>query len=277
MQAKLGNAQMPVTVYYFSGTGNSYYIAKSIIEGISGRLINIATVIKQNEINNDDNIIGIVFPVYYGNIPNIIQKFVSKLKQISSKYIFVVVTYGGGKGRSIRVIKKLVKANNGRISAAYGIHMPQNTFRKNADKPEVLYQKADTIIPIIRRNMQKRASGFFSTELIADILQRPLSYLLIPSYKKYIRQTAGGRNNESLMELQYRMDNTFHVNDECNGCGHCAEICPVDNIELDRGRPVWLHHCVNCIACYSFCPQKAIESVMVQRSYFYRHPDYSPI
>ena len=31
------------------------------------------------------------------------------------------------------------------------------------------------------------------------------------------------------------------------------------NIELEEGRPVWLHHCKACQACIQYCPVEAIQ------------------
>ncbi|WP_408610337.1 EFR1 family ferrodoxin [Lacrimispora sphenoides] len=42
-------------------------------------------------------------------------------------------------------------------------------------------------------------------------------------------------------------------------CGKCAELCPLNNIILTDGKPVWGNHCTHCMACLHRCPTEAIE------------------
>ena len=56
-----------------------------------------------------------------------------------------------------------------------------------------------------------------------------------------------------------RMDGGFWLNEKCNSSGVCAGVCPVNNIEMQEGKPRWLHHCQQCLACLHWCPQEAIE------------------
>jgi Pyruvate/2-oxoacid:ferredoxin oxidoreductase delta subunit len=55
------------------------------------------------------------------------------------------------------------------------------------------------------------------------------------------------------------MDKTFWVDEKCNSCGICQKVCPVKNIKLENGKPVWLHHCEQCLACLQWCPTEAIQ------------------
>jgi MinD superfamily P-loop ATPase len=36
-------------------------------------------------------------------------------------------------------------------------------------------------------------------------------------------------------------------------------VCQVENIEMKDGKPTWLHHCEQCLACLQWCPQEAIQ------------------
>jgi len=51
----------------------------------------------------------------------------------------------------------------------------------------------------------------------------------------------------------------FYATDSCISCGKCVEVCPLKNIRLENGRPVWGQNCTHCMACICRCPKEAIE------------------
>jgi Pyruvate/2-oxoacid:ferredoxin oxidoreductase delta subunit len=70
------------------------------------------------------------------------------------------------------------------------------------------------------------------------------------------------------------MDKGFWVDEKCNTCGICKTVCPCGNIDLKTGRPVWLHHCEQCLACIQWCPQEAIQfGKKTPRYKRYHHPE----
>ena len=75
-------------VFYFTATGNSLYVAKCIDE----YPVSIPQVIKNSSIYSD-NQIGIVCPVYCGEIPNSVKEFLKKSK-FDTKYMYIILTYG---------------------------------------------------------------------------------------------------------------------------------------------------------------------------------------
>ena len=99
---------MNIEIYYFSGTGNSLIVAQDIAEKIKGKLIPIASSIEKSIITTNADVIGIIFPVYYVDIPIIIKKFAEKLNNINNKYIFAVCTYGGGVGNSLKSLNQML-------------------------------------------------------------------------------------------------------------------------------------------------------------------------
>lgn len=49
-------------------------------------------------------------------------------------------------------------------------------------------------------------------------------------------------------------------NDRCTGCGFCAKSCPVDAIDMRRGRAVMAKgKCILCLCCHELCPENAVE------------------
>jgi ferredoxin len=62
------------------------------------------------------------------------------------------------------------------------------------------------------------------------------------------------RYNKSLKPT---IDNRFSINNQCNLCGTCAKVCPVNNIIIET-EPAYQHNCTFCLACIHNCPEKAI-------------------
>lgn len=266
---------MDATIYYFSGTGNTYAVAKGIAEGLKGRLVPMAAAVEQDEINVETECVGIVFPIYYVDVPNIVRVLIPRLKGLSGKYVFAVCTYGGGRGRSIRTVRELLKANGGSLAAGYGIHMPQNAFLKPRENRDVLKVQAEAMVSLICRRTIGRKRGFRASEGIQDLALRPLVPIFKSVFHNYLKRTDPLAKDKTEMELIYQLDETFAPNEKCTGCGLCIRVCPVRNITMAEGRPVWNHRCENCLACYNLCPNKAIDSGLAHKDYYYLHPDYS--
>lgn len=66
---------MKTEIYYFSGTGNSYWIAKDIAERLKAELYSISSLKDEESITINSKSVGFIFPDYHSNLPNIVRKF----------------------------------------------------------------------------------------------------------------------------------------------------------------------------------------------------------
>ena len=48
--------------------------------------------------------------------------------------------------------------------------------------------------------------------------------------------------------------------EKCNGCGQCADLCPVDVFEIKQGKsyPTHPENCLGCGTCVAICESEAI-------------------
>ena len=110
-----------MTVCYFTATGNSLYVARSI----SGTLLSIPQLMKQDQIEISDEAVGVVCPCYAGEMPMMVKAFLSKA-HIETEYFFFIYTYGMGFGEAPAHAKLVAEAAGIRLDYANLIQMVDN-------------------------------------------------------------------------------------------------------------------------------------------------------
>jgi len=72
----------------------------------------------------------------------------------------------------------------------------------------------------------------------------------------------------------HTMDKSFWVDERCNQCKLCVEICPSQNIVLQDDKLVWQNHCEQCLACIQWCPKESLQYGKKTPAYArYHHPE----
>jgi hypothetical protein len=56
-------------IYYFSGTGNSLYLAKVLAENLGDHLVPIVSTMRVEAIRPEASVVGIVYPVCFNDLP----------------------------------------------------------------------------------------------------------------------------------------------------------------------------------------------------------------
>lgn len=287
---------MNAVVYYFSGSGHSLAAARDITCKLDGKLISIPSVVDQPNIRTEADVIGLVFPVYYAEyrgVPLIVWHFIEKLESLSSKYVFAVATHSGNPATTVEHLAKHLKKLGGKLAGGFTVYMdvpyPVSAKLKKAlfgkelndpaSYPEMAEEQAkvydawkdklETIIDYVstRREGKMDTPGTFAKILISIFL--PLRRLMFAGRYKGL----AGESRKTFYELVPLADSSFKVNERCNGCGICAKVCPVVNIEIADGKPRWLHRCENCFACFKWCPKDAITGKIVEYAIRNHHPE----
>jgi ferredoxin len=251
---------MKTTIFYFSATGNSLKVAKDLAERIGDtQLVPIPRVIKAGVTISADRI-GIVFPVYVFGMPLLVTDFIKKIKASAEKYFFAVATYGGKAGACLQQTVNCLESQGLSLSAGFLVRMPGNyTLLYGAISPEkqaALFTQAKEKISRIAAVVKEGRNAGIETDFFpfGGLLSGLLYGFAAPKIPA--------------------MDKSFWVNDACTGCGVCEKVCPVDDIVLQQGKPVWLHRCQQCMACLQWCPEEAIQSGKnTSNRRRYRHPE----
>jgi len=283
---------MNAIIYYFSGTGNSYKVAKDISKKLNTKAIAIPQKINEKKIKISSEVIGFVFPDYHSNVPNIVRKFIEKIESFKNKYIFAVFTYGGKPGPTVKYLEKIIASGGGKLSGGFGVKMPYNyiipsfSFRKfsflirlktisEIQQKRMFFdckKKLDRICDYVKT----RKEGFFEKE--SELLFKFIDAIKIKeSFGKYTWLKFAGykkKTDLSFSESRQLMDHGFYADEKCIGCGTCKRICPVSNIDLIGKKPSWNRRCEQCFACLQWCPKTAIQfGKDMKNDKRYHHPD----
>lgn len=119
-------------IFYFTGTGNSGYIANEIAKVTNDNIVSISKLINNKEnleftLKDGENI-GVVFPVYAWAPPTMVTEFINKVtfKNYKNNYIFSVATCGENIGGTMKIIDKAIKEKGLKLNCGYSISMPNN-------------------------------------------------------------------------------------------------------------------------------------------------------
>lgn len=234
---------MKTSIYYFTGTGNSLYAAQKLNDFIDeSSLFSIVKALNENDLTIDADVVGIVIPLYYGGLPELVVKFLENINIKKDTYVFAVATRGGTTGHVMVQIDELLKKKGLILHRGFFLTMPANYVRmydmKSSDKIEKIIRDADDKLKVISECVEGKETCAINNSLMGYITQR--------LYKNFLRKLE-------------TIDNKFKVDDKCNGCLTCENVCPENNIKVEQGRPIWNHHCQDCMACIQLCPQRSIQ------------------
>lgn len=232
-------------VIYFSGTGNSKYCAEIIASKLGDECIDSFHYIK-NQIAGEF-ISGkpwvFVAPTYCWSLPHVFEDFIKTANFDGVDEAYFVMTCGGEIGNAAAQIKELCDLKGLIFKGVLEVVMPEN-YIVMFDAPEA--EEAARIVKVgvgtVERSIKYIAEGKDFPEVKVGLIDRIKSGPTNPVfYKIFVK------------------DKAFYTTDACIGCGKCVELCVLNNISLEKGKPVWHGNCTHCMACICKCPQEAIE------------------
>jgi ferredoxin len=250
---------MKTTIFYFSGTGNSLKVAKDIANKLKNcDLVPIASIIDMDCIANKSEKVGFISPLYAFGLPDLMIKFVEKINLPNAKYIFGVITRGANSWGGLDQLDILLRKQSKHLNAGFYIDMPGSYILKHKACSEIeqhrFFNNAEQKISEITEFVKNNENSIEQVNIFFKLFARIYHMLWAKSVNS--------------------RDKRFFVDDNCNSCGLCEKICPVDNIIIDNGKPIWQHNCQLCLACIHFCPEKSIQyGTKTKGKKRYHHPD----
>lgn len=236
---------MKTTLFYFSATGNSLHVAKSIAGKLNECTLVSIPSMRHNEIQmTDAEGVGFVFPTHYFGLPPIVAEFIEKIVMDNVRYSFAIVTSGSSRhlNSALHQVDVLLAKKGRKLDAGFHVEMISS------------YIPLSDLPPTIKMN-RKLAEADLKIQSMASVIQtrksvRELERLWVP-----LQAINTYWKNHQLSQV----DRKFSCAASCISCGNCEKVCPVNNIQLQNGKPQWLGNCQECLSCLHFCPVKSIE------------------
>ena len=219
---------MKILILYFSGTGNSYYIANLITEKLSNTFQVEAYSIEQispSHLPNHD-ILFLGFPVHETDSPEYLQNYIDRIPLASNKGLFIFCTHGGIPGNALRRNSLRLKAKGyillGFLEIGMGDTVGMTFMKKKSVFARYIesrnYREFHKINNFIH-DAQHKISSIRTAERIGDFrIKDPISFfgLIFDWLWKLLYHLWG----ESLKKK-------FYVDEKCTLCKICEKICPI--------------------------------------------------
>lgn len=232
-------------ILYFSGTGNSRYIAQRLAGQLGDELIDMGGRIRMGDRSpvQVNGRLVIVTPTYAWRIPRIVHDWLCTTQFIGAKQTWFVMSCGGEIGNADRYNRALCARRGLLYCGTAQIVMPENYIAMfhapDTQHARQIVQRAEPFIDLAAAQI---AAGEVLPVQRVSVADRLKSGPVNPAFYRFFVKAKA-----------------FTVGEACTGCGLCVRQCVTNNITLQNGRPVWGERCTHCMACICHCPAEAIE------------------
>ena len=232
-------------ILYFSGTGNSKYVAQRMAEALNQSLLSMNDRIRSHDtspVETDERLV-IVTPTYAWRIPRVVSEWLGKTALTGAERIWFVMDCGSEIGNAAKYNRQLAAQKQLQYMGTAQIIMPENYIAMfNAPRKEQARSIVEQAEPALQKVLAQLKAGQEFPPPRETLYDRLMSGPVNPVFYRFFVKA-----------------DAFRATDACIGCGKCVELCPLNNIRLENGKPVWGKNCTHCMACICYCPKEAIE------------------
>jgi ferredoxin len=228
---------------YFSPTGTTKAVVQAIARGINHHNENCIDITrpgarKQSLQTSEDDLLVVAVPVYMGRVPALLGEWLEAIQGHNTPTVCIVV-YGNRVYDDALIELKDMLKQCGCKPIAGAAYIGEHSFSRSETptaqgRPDARdLENAELFGQKIREKLQ----SFPSAAKIPDVI--------IPGCHPY-------RGDSKLWTVDF-----IAVSNECEQCGICAEVCPVDAIDPENSSLIDTEKCITCCACIKQCPKKA--------------------
>jgi Pyruvate/2-oxoacid:ferredoxin oxidoreductase delta subunit len=250
-----------LTLFYFSGTGNSANVAHWMAaaaekNNIPFAIFNIAEMDRNSMAPlPDDSLVVFISPVHGFNYPPVMLKFISRFPKGKNNVVLMDTRAGmligkfnlpGISGAAFLFSSLILKLKGYSIAGMKSVDLPSNwiSLHPGLNDRTIKYLHAKhkaRVIDFGEKVLSGKQIFVHPVEFLVDLLVAPVSMAYYLAGRFFFAKT-------------------FYASGDCNNCDICIKNCPVKAIIKIDNRPYWTFRCESCMHCMSQCPKRSIET-----------------
>ena len=212
-------------VVYFSGTGNSKYVAERIVGSLQEKLLCMNERIKSGDtgsVKTGENLV-VVVPTYAWRIPRVVSDWIGQTEFVGAKNVWYVMSCGSGIGGADIYNRKLSEKKGLKHMGTAQIIMPEN-YIAMFNAPDV--EKAKKIVAAAGPDIAKAVLAIKHGEKL-------------PSKSGFGASFESGLVND-IFYAAFVKAKAFYADQTCTGCGKCVKVCPLNNVTMKNKKPFYV-------------------------------------
>lgn len=234
-------------VIFFSGTGNTKYIAKLFKERFKKENVDVELIdIQKNEkLEKEYDLYIIGSPIHVEMAPKILVEWVKKNVPNGSEKCIIYYTLGDKGHKEYRVtLAKIMNDKGYDVAINDSITMPNNYYH-------VMFKRDSD--DYIKETLQ--AAPMKVDKIVTDFYNNKRSDINYKKDNKGLKIVYDG----FLMYAKKYAQRSFSVDEnKCINCKICEGECPTQNISMENKKITFYNKCIGCEKCIHRCPTDAI-------------------
>lgn len=233
-------------IIYFSGTGNTEFVAKQLKRSLEERNDKCSLIDIAKKRGLQDNYDFLIFgsPIHDEAFPNIFMEWVEvNVKEGRNREVIVFSTLASKNAFGLEALSKILKDKGFNIKIQYAVEMPNNYYLSGFEKPS-----RESIISMREKakiEVEHLVEKFINGETIIECVSKTSAQMVKEA------------NNVVFTTFKEWANRYLSVDmDICVRCGKCVKNCPTRNISL-KDNFIFRDRCTCCLRCLHSCPVNA--------------------
>ncbi len=237
-----------LTLYWFSGSGNTLRLAETFAAKLSelGWEVVLEPLERADPARFDpETVLGLAFSTHCFSIPEMIRRFVHALPVANGTPAMMLGSHGAFSGGVCGPMKRLLSTKGYHCVAGRIFVMPDSFFPYTGERfNRFLRDRAQKQVESFAERFHRGQTHWRYWPVLSDLF----GYLFGAFF--------------ASRKLFPRIHTTVGIRqDRCTQCGVCVSLCPVHALKQkstgDVPKPD--RTCVNCLRCVAVCPTDAVK------------------